>query len=120
MRRMARWFGGVTLPGSGAGRKTEAKGFGPERLVLLRQEPRREGSITLSTSSHLPTISAIGLRIGVTQRHRTTAIELAGDLDRVHEEAVRSSVVEALERRPERLVLDLSRLSFIDSSGVRV
>ena len=33
---------------------------------------------------------------------------------------VRESVLEAIQRRPARLILDLSRLSFLDSSGVRV
>jgi len=33
---------------------------------------------------------------------------------------VRDTVLEALERRPGRLILDLSRVSFIDSSGVHV
>jgi anti-anti-sigma factor len=41
-------------------------------------------------------------------------------VDPAEQRDVRDTILEALKRRPVRLVLDLSRLSFIDSSGVHV
>lgn len=44
----------------------------------------------------------------------------AGELDLAGEQATRKAVAKALQRPPECLVLDLSGLSFIDSSGVHI
>src|SRR5947208_4320923 len=59
-----------------------------------------------------------GLHITVAARGATSTIGLAGDWDLTEREAVSDAIAEVLERRPERLVLDLSRLGFIDSSGI--
>jgi anti-anti-sigma factor len=59
-----------------------------------------------------------GLQIVVSEQGATTVIALEGEWDLAQQPATRDAVRKALERPPERLVLDLSRLSFIDSSGV--
>ena len=60
-----------------------------------------------------------GLRITVSQTGGTTTVELEGEWDLSTHIATRQAVGRALGTRPERLVLDLSRLSFIGSSGVQ-
>jgi len=45
---------------------------------------------------------------------------IAGDLDLTAEPRVRKGLFEALSQRPDKLVLDLSDVTFIDSSGLRV
>jgi anti-anti-sigma factor len=47
-----------------------------------------------------------------------STIEVEGEWDLAQRDVARDAVREALEWRPECLVLDLSRLTFIDSSGV--
>jgi anti-anti-sigma factor len=59
-----------------------------------------------------------GLRIVVSQIGTTATIGLEGEWDLATQLATRQAVGRALAGRPESLVLDLSRLSFIDSSGV--
>jgi anti-anti-sigma factor len=58
------------------------------------------------------------LRIVAADQGATSTIELEGEWDFGQSDATRDAVAQALHRHPERLVLDLSRLSFIDSSGV--
>jgi anti-sigma B factor antagonist len=54
-------------------------------------------------------------------RHGTTAtLELTGELDVAQEERVRETLKEVLDSRPECLVLDLSQLTFIDSTGIGI
>ena len=50
----------------------------------------------------------------------TTAVRLEGELDLAEEREVRDAIFEALARQPAELILDLSRLSFMDSSGIHV
>jgi anti-sigma B factor antagonist len=61
-----------------------------------------------------------GVRIAVSESDTTTTVHLEGELDLVEREDVRDAILEALERRPGRLIVDLGRLSFIDSSGVHL
>lgn len=60
------------------------------------------------------------LGIVVAQRGTTTIIELAGEWDRSAHGAARTVICRVLARRPGCVVLDLSRVSSIDASGVRV
>jgi anti-sigma B factor antagonist len=60
------------------------------------------------------------LEIAVSEWGATTAVRLEGELDLAEQQDVRDRILEALGRRPAQLILDLSRLSFIDSSGVHV
>lgn len=50
----------------------------------------------------------------------TTTIGLIGEWDLAQQWIVREAIHKALDDRPENVVLDLSRLSFIDSSGLHV
>jgi anti-anti-sigma factor len=61
----------------------------------------------------------LGLRIVVNEAATTITIALAGEWDLAQQEATHRIVDDVLARTPERLVLDLRALSFIDSSGVR-
>jgi anti-anti-sigma factor len=46
-------------------------------------------------------------------------VSLHGELDMVRAEEVEAELIRIEERRPERLVLDLRNLTFLDSSGLR-
>jgi anti-anti-sigma factor len=59
-----------------------------------------------------------GLRIVVSQQKAMTTIALDGEWDLAEQERMRGTIRDALGRQPERVVLDLSRLTFIDSSGI--
>jgi anti-sigma B factor antagonist len=61
-----------------------------------------------------------GVRIAVSRSNDATTIHLEGELDLTGQQDVREAVLEAVQHRPARLILDLSRLSFLDSSGVHV
>ena len=56
--------------------------------------------------------------VGVSRENGTPVVRLAGELDMVSAEGVRSAVEEALAGAGERLVFDVSELEFIDSSGI--
>ncbi|MEV6598204.1 STAS domain-containing protein [Actinoplanes sp. NPDC051346] len=47
-----------------------------------------------------------------------TTVALRGEVDVLNVDQVRVALVEALEARPRELVVDLSELSFIDSTGL--
>ena len=56
--------------------------------------------------------------IAVSALGPTSTIGPQGEWDLAGKAAASRAVAETLERSPERLVLDLSRLTFMDSSGV--
>lgn len=58
------------------------------------------------------------LRVATRQLGTTTPLELTGEWDIAGVPAVRRAIAAAFDHCPERLVLDLSRLKFIDSSGL--
>lgn len=58
------------------------------------------------------------LGIVVTEHATTTTISLQGECDLAQRPAIREAVSRVLERSPERVVLDLSCLNFIDSVGI--
>jgi anti-anti-sigma factor len=61
-----------------------------------------------------------GLQL-IVSRHGTTAtLELVGELDVAQEGPVREALKQVLDSQPESLVLDLSQLSFIDSTGIGI
>jgi anti-anti-sigma factor len=60
------------------------------------------------------------LRIESIQHGATSTIRLHGEWDLAQCDAARDAIDQALRRRSGCLVIDLSRLSFIDSSGIHV
>ncbi len=73
----------------------------------------------MSVSQGLESAEVLGqLEIVVHEQGTTITIELAGEWDLAGVPAVRPRIEHALSARPERVVLDLSRLAFMDSSGL--
>jgi anti-anti-sigma factor len=56
----------------------------------------------------------------VTEQGTTTTIAVDGEWDLTELQASRAAIGAVFEGRPECIVLDLSRLSFIDSTGLHV
>jgi anti-sigma B factor antagonist len=57
----------------------------------------------------------------IVNHHGTTAtLELVGELDVAQEQPVREAFKAVLDSQPESLVLDLSQLTFIDSTGIGI
>ena len=61
-----------------------------------------------------------GLHIEVREQGTTIAIEMAGEWDLAGQDAARRAIARVLAGAPECMVLDLTRLEFIDSSGLHV
>jgi anti-sigma B factor antagonist len=61
-----------------------------------------------------------GMLILTHEQGTTTTIELVGECDLAHRQDLRATIRRVLADQPERLVLDLTRLSFIDSSGIHI
>lgn len=59
-----------------------------------------------------------GLSIDIRQQGAYTTIALDGEWDLAQQEKTRNAIQSALASRPERMVLDLSRLTFMDSTGI--
>jgi anti-sigma B factor antagonist len=57
---------------------------------------------------------------GVDRNDAAVVVRLAGELDLYNAEAVRSVLLEECARRPERIVVDLSQVEFIDSTALGV
>jgi anti-sigma B factor antagonist len=51
---------------------------------------------------------------------KAAVVKLAGEIDMSHSPGVHQSLVEVLETRPTRLVIDLADVSYMDSSGVGI
>jgi anti-sigma B factor antagonist len=57
---------------------------------------------------------------GIQERDGAVVVELAGELDLYNAHTVRDALLGQAEKNPERLVVDLSRVTFIDSTGLGV
>jgi anti-sigma B factor antagonist len=57
---------------------------------------------------------------GVERNGDAVVVTLAGELDLYNAEAVRNVLIEECARKPERVVIDLSRVEFIDSTALGV
>jgi anti-anti-sigma factor len=79
--------------------------------VVAHKESREAGDTDL-----LP----IGLRVTASEQGTTTTLEFEGEWGLAECDGARAGVERVLERGPQCLVLDLSRVSFIDSSGIHV
>jgi anti-anti-sigma factor len=77
--------------------------------VAASKQPR-EGIAAIS--------DPVGLRVAVSEQGTTSTVEFEGEWGLAECDAARDAVEQALERGPECLVIDLSRVTFIDSSGI--
>jgi anti-anti-sigma factor len=57
---------------------------------------------------------------GVDERDRATVVRLQGELDLYNAHLVRDELMAAAERGPERLIVDLAGVTFIDSTALGV
>ncbi len=57
---------------------------------------------------------------GTEERDGALVVRLAGELDLYNAHVVRTELIEAAERGPERLIVELSGVTFIDSTGLGV
>jgi anti-sigma B factor antagonist len=71
-----------------------------------------------SVQTDQPDVCASRLQIVVSEAATTTTIALAGEWDLAERDATRRVIEDVVSRAPDRVVLDLRRVSFIDSSGV--
>lgn len=72
----------------------------------------------MNVQADLPNGIDGALRIAVSERGPVTTVGLEGEWGLAEKEATREAFRRALAREPDRLILDLSRLSFIDSTGI--
>jgi anti-sigma B factor antagonist len=56
----------------------------------------------------------------VTSDGGSVVVSLAGELDLYNAQAVRETLLECCDRSPERLIVDLSEVRFIDSTALGV
>jgi anti-sigma B factor antagonist len=54
--------------------------------------------------------------VGVSEQADAVVVRLAGELDLYNAPAVREALADATGREPERLVVDLSEVTFVDST----
>jgi anti-anti-sigma factor len=71
-------------------------------------------------ADHRLNFDAGGMLLEVTHQGTTSTIQLVGECDLAQQEKLWATIREVFAARPEHVVLDLSRLSFIDSTGIRV
>jgi anti-anti-sigma factor len=79
--------------------------------VAAPEQPR-------DTRSTTPELA--GLRVVVSEQGTTSTLEFEGEWGLGERDAARDAVDQALQRGPECMVLDLSQVTFIDSSGIHV
>lgn len=60
------------------------------------------------------------VRVRVVEHGTTISVALEGELDLRARHPVKRALTDAFARSPERVVLDLSRLTFMDSTAVHV
>jgi anti-anti-sigma factor len=74
--------------------------------------------MAISTDTRLQRIGTARLGAVVTRQGTTSVLQLEGEWDLAARALMREVISQALERRPECLVLELSKLEFVDSTGV--
>jgi anti-sigma B factor antagonist len=85
--------------------------------VLNPPRGGREGTLSQGQQrpqSHDAPVTAVHEHDGA------VVVELAGELDLYNANSVRETLLAQAERAPERLVVDLSAVTFIDSTGIGV
>lgn len=63
-------------------------------------------------------MSAAPFEITVSNEPRGTVLRVAGEVDLRSSPALREKLLELVEQKPARVVLDLAGVSYLDSSGV--
>jgi anti-anti-sigma factor len=76
--------------------------------------------MAVCAQTDLSDLLPMGLRIVVSQQEATTMVALHGEWDLAEQERIRHAIRNVLRRQPDRVVLDLSGLTFMDSSGLHV
>jgi anti-anti-sigma factor len=71
-------------------------------------------------STQAADVPAVELQAKVSSQGTTSTIEFEGEWGLAERDLASGAVEQALARRPECVVLDLSQVSFIDSSGIHV
>jgi anti-sigma B factor antagonist len=59
------------------------------------------------------------LQWSIVSSERETVVSLVGEIDLATAETLAGALREALDRRPARLAVDVARVSFLDSTGIR-
>jgi len=77
----------------------------------------REGNLSERGQKEQPHDGPVS---AVHERDGAVVVELAGELDLYNAHSVRDALLGQAERAPKRLVVDLSRVTFIDSTGIGV
>jgi anti-anti-sigma factor len=92
------------------------------RAVHRDTEDERRGEAVTASSQSREAVpdDPIDLRIAVSEQGTTSTLEFEGEWGLAEKDASYAAVEQALQRGPECVVLDLSRVSFIDSSGIHV
>jgi len=75
-----------------------------------------EESVVEPPVDSVPTVGVLETRLSCDGE--TATLALAGELDLAGVDAARERLGEAIEIEPERVVIDLSELTFIDSTGI--
>jgi anti-sigma B factor antagonist len=75
--------------------------------------------VTATRHTERPDAAPVPFGVAVSVHGTTTMIALRGEWDLAQAPRMRGAISDALQRSSECVVLDLSRLSFIDSTGVR-
>lgn len=70
--------------------------------------------------SKLQDVEAPPLTVRVSERQGITVVHVDGELELFTADLLRQRLAEVVQQKPTRAVVDLSRVSFIDSSGLGV
>jgi anti-anti-sigma factor len=76
--------------------------------------------MTMSKTDDIPSPEPPGLYVVSRREHQMHTMELAGELDVATCPRLRRELREAEAQGPHTIVIDLSRLGFIDSSGLKL
>jgi anti-anti-sigma factor len=78
-----------------------------------------EDSVTATRHRERPEAAPVPFGVSVSLQGTTMTVALRGEWDLAQQPTMRAATSDVLQSCPETVVLDLTRLSFIDSTGVR-
>src|SRR5207253_3885293 len=86
----------------------------------VQNEPPRKGRVVAEGNTPAPD-GAAGIRedpvTGIARKDSSMVVSVAGELDLYNAHALREALLECCNEAPERLVVDLSNVKFIDSTA---